>query len=69
MYRSQLQAMEPIDDLVLFAEDFERGELYAGDVVWVDPDGNYIDKELVNDYFERYLRSIGAKQITLGENK
>ncbi|WP_371190515.1 hypothetical protein [Weissella viridescens] len=57
----------PPDDPPIIAEDFENQELYAGDTVWQDVDGNYIDEELVTPYFERYLRYMGAELIELGE--
>ncbi|KRN46187.1 hypothetical protein ACWN56_05315 [Weissella viridescens] len=59
--------IDPPDDPPCIAEDFEKQELYAGDTVWQDADGNYIDEELVTPYFERYLRYMGAELIELGE--
>ena len=59
--------LDPPDDPPCITEDFEKQELYAGDTVWQDADGNYIDEELVTPYFERYLRYMGAELIELGE--
>lgn len=59
--------IDPPDDPPCITEDFEKQELYAGDTVWQDADGNYIDEELVTPYFERYLRYMGAELIELGE--
>ncbi|SUP61375.1 Uncharacterised protein [Weissella viridescens] len=42
--------IDPPDDPPCIAEDFEKQELYAGDTVWQDADGNYIDEELVTPY-------------------
>ncbi len=59
--------IDPPDDDAPVAFDFEDTEIYTGQYVWVDVDGNYIDEELVTPYFERYLRYMGAKVIELGD--
>ncbi len=59
--------IDPLDDGAPVAFDFEDTEIYSGQYVWIDCDGNYIDEELVTPYFERYLRFMGAKIIEIGD--
>ncbi|MBM7617290.1 hypothetical protein JOC36_000839 [Weissella uvarum] len=59
--------LDPPDDEQPIALDFEDSELYDGDIVWMDTDGNYIDDDVVDSYFEQYLRFMGAERKELGE--
>lgn len=59
--------IDPPDDEQPIGYDFEEGELYPGQTVWQDVDGNYIDDDLVTPYFARYLSNMEAKLMLLGD--
>lgn len=59
--------LEPKCDIRAVGYDFQNDEVYVGQCVWVDRDGNYIDEESVTPYFKKYLEFTGAKLVEILE--
>lgn len=62
------EMMEMVEDKVA-AQDFEGYDLFVGQPVWEDADGNYINEDDVTPEFAKYLAFMGGKQTILEENK